>query len=87
MLICNTNADDDGDNDDDDDDNASNGNDGKTGFPFLAFSSQVQKESSCTLSMPFRTLSRLIVTGDNFFLGKPIIVIRSQISCLFSQTR
>ena len=37
MLICNTNTDDDGDNDDDD--NACNGYDGKTAFPFLAFSS------------------------------------------------
>ena len=53
MVICNTNADDDGDNDDDDDDNACNGYDGKTGFRFLVFSSQVQKASSCTLSRPF----------------------------------
>ena len=68
MLICNTNADDDGENDDDDD--ACNGYDGKTGFRFLAFSSKVQKESSFTLSRPFKTLRRLIVTGDNFFIGK-----------------
>ena len=42
----------------------------EAGFPFLAFSSQVQKESSCTLSRLFRTLSRLIVTGHTFFHGK-----------------
>ena len=53
MVICNTNADDDGDNDNDDNGNACNGHDGKTGFPFLVFSSQVKKESRSTLSRPF----------------------------------
>ena len=68
MLICNNNADDDGDNDDDDD-NACNGYDGKTGFPFLAFSSQVQKESSYTLSRPFRTFILLLYKNNYTYFG------------------
>ena len=63
LALQNYQTDDDDDDDDDDNDTSITR---ITGFPFLAFSSQVEKESTCTLSRPFRTLSRLIVTGDIF---------------------